>query len=173
MSEMSFKRGKYVAIGVLLLTVVGLVVAAVVLQPTIVERWYLWELHSGERVAEERAAGRPGGIRSARAVPKLLELLRADAPMQLSVQSLPTGDFSMQVPYAADALVGIGAPSVPGLTGLLKDGHPAVRGYATHALGSIGQEARSSVPALQLLTDDEYEGVRTEAIRALRNIQDR
>jgi HEAT repeat protein len=70
------------------------------------------------------------------------------------------------------ALAKIGKPAVSGLTNALTDKNPAVRLGAAVALGRIGPDARSAVPALSLrYTKDRYLEVREAARIALKAIQ--
>lgn len=92
------------------------------------------------------------------AVPALIEALR-DREMKRNAWA------------PVETLTKIGVVAVPELTRALKDKDPEVREGTATVLSGIGTEAKAAVPALiDLLKDDEREGVRWNAVRALGNI---
>jgi HEAT repeat protein len=72
---------------------------------------------------------------------------------------------------AADALVAIGAPTLPALTTALQSPDPNLRWHAASVLGDLGQQAASAVPDLILTLQDSDPQVRLYATLALGNMQ--
>ncbi|MCY3780129.1 MAG: HEAT repeat domain-containing protein [Chloroflexi bacterium] len=107
----------------------------------------------GTRYLAAIALGQIGDEAEA-AVPVLLEALRAD---DMFLRAGVTG-----------ALITIGTPAVPGLTGALFDESNAVKRAACKALGKIGSER--SVGALIFSLHDRNAGVRKLAREALERI---
>lgn len=78
------------------------------------------------------------------------------------------GDSSAEVrDTAVWTLKGIGSPAVPALITALHDKRSVVRGAVAVALGYIGVEARSAVPALRVARKDPVAAVRRKADTAL------
>lgn len=78
-------------------------------------------------------------------------------------------DAEMRV-SAANALVEIGAESVPGLVDVLLDGDAELRGTAASCLGKIGPPAKDALPALRRALADEDRITRVNAEWAVRQI---
>jgi HEAT repeat protein len=56
------------------------------------------------------------------------------------------------------------------VVGALLDEDPDVRAEAAAALGAMGPEARSAIPALEARRDDPHDAVRREVERALESV---
>lgn len=114
--------------------------------------------YADEREPRYRAlrAFREMGPEASSAIPALTRLLHND---QTALE-------------AATALVAIGPKSGNALTKALESKSPEVRFRAAYALGQLGADARSAVPALLALVQnsDETDVVRTHAIWALGRI---
>ena len=70
-----------------------------------------------------------------------------------------------------EALVRIGSPAVPALTGALRAEDSDTRRWAAFALGNIGSQAKEALPALVSAADDESPRVRVMVARALCKIE--
>ncbi|MEK6235590.1 MAG: HEAT repeat domain-containing protein, partial [Planctomycetales bacterium] len=68
---------------------------------------------------------------------------------------------------ASEALVSIGAKSLPPLTQALRSTDPNVRGYALATLGEFEGQAEAAIPRMAGLLQDENRYVRVEAAKAL------
>ena len=79
-------------------------------------------------------------------------------------------DFAILEPIVGAALGNMGEAVVAELTAALKGSSLERRRVAAYALGSIGPEARTAVPALEKLLRDEQPAVRFLAARALGSI---
>lgn len=67
-------------------------------------------------------------------------------------------------------LIRLGEPAVPGLTEMLKDPDPRVRGLAASTFWGMGGKARSAVPALAEALADPDASFRTQVAMALENM---
>lgn len=67
-------------------------------------------------------------------------------------------------------LIRLGEPAVPGLTEMLKDPDPRVRGLAASTFWGMGGKARSAVPALAEALSDPDPSFRTQIAMALENM---
>jgi len=87
----------------------------------------------------------------------------------------PEGELVLSAPPKAVAwslLVGCKGAAVDYLLGELRDDSRDVRCLAASALGRIGADARTAVPALEKALNDEDERVRQAAAEALKKIQE-
>jgi hypothetical protein len=69
-------RGKRLALGLAMAALAVLGLAGFGSRDIFRERWYLWKLEVGESSEREEAAQALAGLRSARAIPRLIELFR-------------------------------------------------------------------------------------------------
>jgi len=144
----------------------ALLVVVSALQRPVLEQWYIWRLTSENEADRKVAARRLVAMKSERAIPGLIEILKENpySVVDLNDEEMsafrPTIESYLEkVPemaytivalgYSADALVSIGLPAVPALTKVVhEDGEEQVRSAATEALkrvqGSPG-EARSGL----------------------------
>jgi HEAT repeat protein len=100
---------------------------------------FLKSSEENSRIAAARAAALLG--------PKATSLTEA---LARAIESSEAGQYE-----AADALVAIGASSVPATTRLLRSADYRVRLRATYILNGLGPKARAALPALiQLLSDN-------------------
>ena len=67
-------------------------------------------------------------------------------------------------------LIRLGEPAVPGLTEMLKDPDPRVRGLAASTFWGMGGKARAAVPALAEALSDPDPSFRTQIAMALENM---
>ncbi len=144
------------AIGVVVVGAMVIVGAGIAFEEKLVEQWYLWKLESGEEQELELAAEKLGQMRSRRAIPRLVEILRRAPKRWFAFQSF-SSDWTRIVSTAViwDAVTG---------TELTTD----VRShYSFRALVRIG---RPAVSALQPLLEDEDDGNRLAAAVALNEI---
>jgi len=109
----------------------------------ILEAWYLRKLESPDLVTSYAAAWKLGGLRSARAVPRIVELFRAceghddAAAAAAGEMGLTAGCFFGLILWK------IGPPAVPALREVARDANPDCRIWATWALRLLEAEARS------------------------------
>ncbi len=164
------------------LTVIGVValsVTVIALKRPLSEQWCLWKLESDDPATRDLAARSLGEMRSIRAIPPLIELLR-QIPPEPTVKVYFTkvrGRWAEGGWEAAQlALTKIAAPALPSLVELLGESDSTVRLRAIDALGMIGPKAKPTVPALiraalTALFADQEEQVVTRATHALAKIQ--
>ena len=69
-------RGRSVAMGAVLVGTVVIGWARFACEEKVLEQWYLWKLESAEEEERELAAKKLGEMRSRRAIPQLIEILR-------------------------------------------------------------------------------------------------
>jgi HEAT repeat protein len=90
--------------------------------PRIVEEWNIAQLESGDEARQKAATRKLSEMRSARAVPRLVLRLRAEAP-ELFASGLHGGPEEIEREFpAAYALGRIGAPAVPALVAAYGEG---------------------------------------------------
>ena len=106
-----------------------LVVAGFAAKDKAVEQWYLRKLRSENSDEQRTAIQKLGEMRSASAVPMLVELFR-DQNTRLS--------FGRDDLRLREALMAIGEPAVPYLIELTRDRRPAIRSAAWTVLGEVG-----------------------------------
>jgi HEAT repeat protein len=111
-----------------IVVLLGLLAAA---RGLVVEEWYLWRLGSGDVRTRQEAAARLGELRSSRAVPLLFERL-----LQQAANARPGFESDAVSPYQ-NALVMIGAPTLPRLAERLLNGQSAVRMWAARLVGAV------------------------------------
>ena len=116
--------------------VVVVVAAGFALKRPILEQWYLRQLESEDGEEQRTAIQKLGELRSASAVPKLVELFRK----QNTRRSFGRDDLRLR-----EALVAIGEPAVPHLIELTRDHNRAIRSAAWTVLGEVGPVAVSNL----------------------------
>jgi hypothetical protein len=161
---MASRRDRGLAGAAALATLLSVGAAAFAYREQILERFYLWRLQYGSVAERELAAERLGLLRSARAVPLLLE--RFNDYLVL--------DGVIQYPIPEDphvtALARIGAPAVPSLVDAVRNGEFPTRIYATCVLEKLAADASPAVPVLsQAVTGDDL-NLSLFAAKALRSI---
>lgn len=188
------KRALLLALGAGLLAAGG---AAFAYRNALSERWHLWMLHSKDPANWQIAAERLGELRSARAVPRLIQLLRNLYPQNTDRRS-PQPPPAPPDPHPYDAallaigrpatgalvealgsseenfrstvdsiLLGIGKPSVVPLAGTLGEKGEWRRTHVLDLLEKFGPLAREAIPALIGCLGDEYDRVRSGAAKVL------
>ena len=141
-----------------LLALCSMAVVALFLKPRVIEHLCIRQLDSDDRAVRMTAARKLGELRSAKAVPTLTEVFQRDGDER---REKTEGILH----YSAQALVRIGAPSVPYLVQTLETNDIAkIRDGAIIALSDIGiasprvvqaliKHARTNVRALFSLED--------------------
>ena len=147
MPSMTPLRKKAVTVSVLVVGSSALLVAVLALKGPVLEEWYLWRLESEDEEQRKAAAASLGNMKSRRAIPQLVEMLKREPFAeidQLMVLALTvpkkqarTRVFRRNLSYSGDALVKIGAPVVPHLKELLKESDEQVRQAAVEALNRV------------------------------------
>ena len=162
------------AIGVVVVGAMVTVWAGIAFEEKLVEQWYLWKLDSAEEKEQELAAEKLGQMRSIRAVPRLVEILRRTPKHAVqSVAFSPDGTRLSTTVWIWD--VTTRKPiTFSGSTVRVWDtatGKPISGDIRSHysfkALVRIG---RPAVPALLRLREDTDEGNRFAAIAVLYEI---
>ncbi len=143
------------AVGVVVVGAMVIVWAGIAFEEKLVEQWYLWNLDSAEEEEQELAAEKLGQMKSRRAIPRLVEILRRASKDQGAVQSVAFSPEGRQIwiayrprrtgwvtvnarpHYSVKALVRIGRPAVPALRRLLEDKDEGIRSLAVWALKEI------------------------------------
>ncbi len=156
---MSTRQGRRTAA---ILSAVGVTLVAALAfayRDRIAESWHLSRLDA-ESEAREHAARRLGEMRSARAVPRLVEMLKDDVGLRPGGQIAGThqiprreGHFTLErlrsevwrTYWPGQVLAEIGLAAAPDLAGLLTDEDPFVRLVAVETLSSIGSAALPSL----------------------------
>jgi HEAT repeat protein len=185
------RRGKWVALSVLAGSLLAAGGAAYLCRDALLERLYLYRLRGSDPAFWPHAAHRLGELRSAKAVPRLVELLlynlnqtRSDSRPELFSRPLAMiGEPAVPalVPLVASSgdqvrtvvtpiLVEIGKPSVLPLSDLL-----GMKGEALHIrvldiLGKLGPTSRPSLPALIRTLRDDAPSVRRSAVEVIGRI---
>lgn len=195
------RRGRRVALTATALGIATIAAASVALKDRAVEEWLRWRLRSAEFPARIRAAERLGEMRSTRAIPEMVALLKesegrqvqdvkypvspgeriACALEKLGPRAIPdlgraleesAGEKKMWRRYACRTVAkGPAKDSVGILAALIEDGYLCVRGEAILSLSRLGHEATPAVPALRAALDDPDRNVRNWAAEALKKIE--
>ncbi len=119
--------------------------AGIAFEEELVEPWYVWKLDSAEEEDQELAAEKLGQMKSRRAIPRLVEVLR-HSPKIVEVRPLFFVDEArwgkglfrdVRSHYSFKALVRIGRPAVPALVRLLNSTDENDRWAAAAALREI------------------------------------
>ncbi len=126
--------------------------AGIAFEEKLVEQWYLPKLDSPEEEDQALAAEKLGQMKSRRAIPPLVEILRRCGARSGAVWGDGSGIVNVALSYAATgttlttwvrshysfkALVGIGHPAVPALRRLVEDKDNGTRWAAALALNEI------------------------------------
>ncbi len=162
-------RGRRVTIGVVVAGAMVIVWAGIASEEKLVEQWYLWKLDSAEEKEQELAAEKLGQMKSRRAIPWLVEILRRASKDQGAVQSVAFSPEGRQIwiayrprrtgqwvtvnarpHYSVKALVRIGRPAVPALRRLLEDKDEGIRSLAVWALKEIDPCFEMVTPASEV-----------------------
>jgi HEAT repeat protein len=186
----SLRRPKAIVVIAGLAAFATLALAAAALWPLVVEEYWIHKLGTGRPEEREAAATALGERRTQRAVPYLIEELRADmlrserrpgihpAAMALARIGRPgiegltpfLGERGLVHYHAANALAHAGAEAVPAIVRELETGNEFGRVYATFALLNMRAQARAAVPSLVARLMDESAWVRGNAAIALGNV---
>ena len=163
------------AIGVVVVGAVVIVWAGIAFEEKLVEQWYLWKLDSGEEEEQELAAEKLGQMRSSRAIPRLVEILRRAPKHQGAARSVafsPEGSLALwdaatgellttighgvRSHYSFKALVRIGRPAVSALRHLLEDKDDGNRTAAAAALNEIDPQEHGGESVLRAIFEVDY-----------------
>ena len=162
------------AIGVVVVGAMVTVWAGIAFEEKLVEQWYLWKLDSAEEKEQELAAEKLGQMRSIRAVPRLVEILRRTPKHAVqSVAFSPDGTRLSTTVRIWDVTTGkpitfSGSTVRVWDTATWKPISGDIRShYSFKALVRIGQPA---VSALRRLLEDKDDGTRWAAALALNEI---
>jgi len=169
------RRGKRVAIAGVLLCLGVLAAAGFAAKDGIIEEWCILRLSSEDPAVRNAAALRLGQMRSAKAVPRLIELAaahaRSDPKEELNLRASLGAEFFAVSLSGCDALVAIGAPAVPGLTHALDRTDRTSQAIALWVLHAIGPEAHEAAPSvIGLLHGDPYADAAAAVWTILRRI---
>ena len=144
--------GRRVAIGVAVVGTMVVVWAGIAFEEKLFEQWYLWKLDSGEEEEQELAAEKLGQMKSKRAIPRLVELLRGSAArsgavcvdgsriVNVALSDAATGTRLttwVRSHHSFTALVRVGRPAVSALRHLVEDKDDGTRWAAALALNEI------------------------------------
>ncbi len=150
------------AIGVVVVGAMVIVWAGIAFEEKLVEQWYLWKLDSAEEEDQQLAAEKLGQMKSRKAIPRLVEILR-EAPKKhrgaiRSTAFSPDGTRLVTTTRIWDVTTGkpIGASTV--------------RVWDTYSFKALVRIGRPAVPALLRLLDHADEGNRFAAVAALNEI---
>ena len=166
------RKGKRLTYLTISLGVLVLVAAGFAFKRPILEQWYLWELESEDEQERKLAAEKLGELRSVRAIPSLIRILRGE----YAFPGEPNPGEPLILHYSSEALARIGAPAVPSLIEIfsdkieakkLKDPDDDPRVAAVFTLGKIGTPA---VHALTGALDSQDKNVRAHAAASLGGI---
>ena len=138
-SSTNVKRVGLVALGSL-----ASLVILFALRTPVLEQWYLWKLDTTDETSREFAAHRLGQLKSARAIPRLVEIVEGQ------------GFGASPDHYGLRALAAIGKPAVPSLVRILEKymATPNPKGEihrivgVMEALGKIGRRAHNATTLL-------------------------
>jgi len=155
----------------------------------VLERIYLSRLQSKSQFVLADAARRLGKMKSVKALPRLIELLRkyphsymGGNPYEQALidvgrpAALPVGELLKEnngtLEYIArEILRGIGPPAVDVFILRAKDGNEAERRHAIYVLGEIGPGAQRALPLILDAMTDPDEETRVSATRALGSLK--
>jgi HEAT repeat protein len=165
-----------------------ILVAGLAARERLEEAWHLRQLDSADLAGRLRAATRLGELRSARAIPGLIDLLRttnagdslarifgeigpaAVAPLSRALEE-SRGERKRWRRHACEALgLTMSEAAIPSLITALDDLDGCVRVTAFAALGSMGARAREAVPAITSHLESRVSFIRAAANEALRSI---
>ena len=106
------------------------------------------------------------------ALERIDENWRSDPAVLDLIAALATRLSNMEISgnLAVQTLILIGAPTVPTLIDVLRNGNRPARENSAFALGLIGKDAKEAIPALTEALEDENQQVQTEAANALQRI---
>ena len=154
--------GRRVAIGVVVVGAMVIVWAGIAFEEKLVEQWYLWKLDSAGEEEQELAAEELGPMRSRRAIPRLVEILRRAPKRWFAVHSW--GGFSsgtrlttdVRSHYSFRALVRIGRRGnchrkpnktrrVAGATGVI------FSFILSHSRADVKEKRREAIPCRKLV----------------------
>lgn len=161
-------RGRRAALAVATLGIATLLGAGFAQRRELAERWYIWRLGSADLVARFRAARSLGKLRSKRAVPGLVALLR-DSERHEAEAAEVWGSVTSAPDAVARTLEAIGpAECLPALEEALRRSKGEKRYWRRVACNVLARSRDpTAVPGLTELVDDGYLCVRLQAIHAL------
>ena len=162
-----------------------LVVAGFAGREMFLEQYWMWKLDSEDANDRRTATEQLGEMRSIRAIPQLVKILRQSIKEE-RIESLGSAEpfisgragglFQSRPPalrYSAHALMQIGPPAVPGLIELFDIDPKRARLTVDPILMSIGRVTSHELPLLTRLLAHESAHVRKKAIIALQRIHPR
>ena len=161
-------KGRGVAITVATLGTFTLVGAGISVRAEILETWHIWRLGSTSFVAKFRAARRLGELRSQRAIPGLVALLRQSEHHQKEAAEV-WGPQAGAPDRVASVLEEIGpAACVPAISVAMRESRDEKRYWRRRACRILEMSrASEAVPVLIDLAEDGYLCVRLHAVSSL------
>ena len=161
-------KGRRVAIAAATLGIATLVATGISLRAELLEAWHLWRLGSTDFVVRFGAARRLGELRSQRAIPGLVALLRESERHDVEARKV-WGPGATAADMVSRVLEEVGpAACIPSIRDALKESHDEKRFWRRRACRILqASRTREAVPALIDLVDDGYLCVRLQAIFSL------
>ncbi len=158
------------AIGVAVVGAMVIVWAGIAFEEKLVEQWYLWKLDSAEEEEQKLAAEMLGQMKSRRAIPRVVEILRRlpqrgaarsvvfspglrRAEPTITIRDAAAGkevSRDARSHYTLATLIKIGRPAVPALLRLIEDTDVWNRLAAAAALNEIDPQEFQEVAAAPL-----------------------
>ena len=135
---------------VIVASVVVLVAAGFALKRPILEQWFLWKLESDDELERVAASERLGEMRSVRAIPLLIKILR-----QVPAEERPRKRGESSNPhFSAVALTNIGVAALPDLIQMLAHESDNVQKQAENVIVDIGLSAIAPLEAKLGISDE-------------------
>jgi HEAT repeat protein len=155
-------RGRIAAICVGGMAILVLILAGRSLKDRAVEQWYLWKLQSKDRRTRIEAARALGEMRSIRAIPLVMELIRA--------MTRPAEDESWEeLQQCWRVFCGVGPPAAPTATAAMRNPEAIIREEAASVVGFINERWHLKHGLVDLVTglEDAESGVRDASAQSL------
>lgn len=167
MPPMQAKRGKLFTLTIAALGLAVLVAAGLSMKEAAVERWYLSRLEAPSFTERFRAARMLGALRSTRAIPGLVALLR-ECNEQNAEATKAAEPWSTPGLLLVGILGEIGPPAVPALAQALRETRGSREQWRRQACSALGEiNAEEAIPPLIELVEDEDPCVRWIALKML------
>jgi hypothetical protein len=162
-------RGRRVAVGAGVLGLLVLAGTAFALRDRLIEQWHLFRLESRDVSVRFRAAVRLGEMRSLRALPKLVDVLKETDERRLEAEAVWGPRFSAEASGVAGVFAPFGSAAVPALDRALDEtsGEKGHYWRRTACLALAGTKAPEAVAPLVERVSDADACVRLFAIKAL------
>ncbi|MBI4600578.1 MAG: HEAT repeat domain-containing protein [Planctomycetes bacterium] len=150
-------KGRRAALAALVLALAVTGALGYALRGWMAEQWLIWRLRSGDHLERCAAARRLAAMRSARAPPVLVELLR-------EAVERPRGfEDEEDSLWIVRALATGGPKGVEALGEVVEGGDEGRRSSVLHDLALLGEEGAAVVPSLARILEEELEDVDPDA----------